>query len=182
MRREIALLVGLVGLCLATLSGCATPSIEERRASTALYCAPIDIALSQRPEDLQKAATAGDAQAQLSLSIVLSQGLNGAPVDAAAAEVWRTKAGQPRGVRNANVYVPGTNHHPGSVMLISVPAYDVPLEQLIAVDACVVALNSPPIDMSGLEKIARGACGGLDNYRRLLNAWTAARKPPQPKP
>jgi hypothetical protein len=182
MSKRLRLFAGLLGLVAVTLAGCATPSLQERQASAALYCAPIDMALSRRPEELLKAATTGDAQAQLSLSIVLAQGLNGSPADAAAADVWRIKAGQPRGVRNANVYVPGTNHNPGSVMLISVPAYDVPLEQLIAIDACIAALNSPPMDLSGLERIARGACGGPENYKRLLDAWTAARKPSHPKP
>ena len=164
----------LAFLSLAALNACATLSPERTPEALALFCAPIDVALSTPPASLLAQATSGDAQAQFAYSIVLGYGLSGAEVNASDAEAWRGKAIAPRGAHMTSVYVPGGKHQTGSVMMVSVPTVDVPLEQQMAVDACLAALNAP-IDVDHIQRIKNGACGGEANFQKLHAAWLVAK-------
>ena len=163
----------------ASVSACANYAPPQTAIDVALYCAPLDVALTSLPESLRTAAQSGEAQAQFSYAIVLANGLNGVVPNGKDAQDWRTKAVAPRGTRASSIYVPGAKHQAGSVMMISVPVYDVSFEQQIAVDDCIAALKAPA-DRIQLDQVAKGLCGGLENYQRLRAAWAAAIARPQP--
>lgn len=163
--------LGLIAAC-AGLSACAAVTPEERAARVSLYCAPIEIALATPLADLRTAAETGDGQMQFALAIALDNGLGVRP-DTAEAALWRARAVAQRGVRTTSVYAPGYKHHPGSVIPISTPLYDVSFEQQIAVDRCIAALKLRSGDAPDLKR-EPALCGGPDAFLRLRDAWRKA--------
>ena len=140
----------------------------------ALYCAPIDVAISTSPDVLAAQAAAGNAQSQLAFALVLANGLNGTPIDKSASVAWRVKSSGPSGTRMASLYLPGGKHQAGRVMMVSLPTYDAPIEQQVEVDRCVAALNTPALPKT-ITRIDHGECGGAENFKRLFDAWTRAK-------
>jgi hypothetical protein len=153
------------------LAGCVSLPLSADRQL--VFCRSIDMALEQSPAALRKSADAGDGHAQLALSIVQTYGLNGEPVDSTAAVYNRGRALASRGSTTTAIYVPGYLKVPGHTQLISIPVTDVSEIEDRAVAACVAVLASPGNDARA--RIAKGVCGGAENYRRLSAGWANAK-------
>ena len=149
-------------------------SIKEQSDVAKLDCAPIEVALWLPVAALRAEAERGDAQAQFAWSLVLANGLNGQVANPTLATDWRAKATAMRGTTVSQVYLPGINNLPGSLMAVSVPVYEVSLSQQIIVDSCVMVLNSS-LDARSLARVEQGVCGGSENFVRLRQAWLAAK-------
>ncbi len=152
----------------AALGGCVTVMSPQMRVA---FSATVDDALQKSPADLKAQADTGQARAQLSYSIVLRYGLNGTPVDVAAADHYRALAIAQRGTTTTAIYVPGYAKVPASTELVDIPVYDVPLGAAIVAEACAAALATPPGQAQDVD-----ACGGADNTARLSALWKAATK------
>lgn len=160
MKRPLGALVGGVAL----LAGCASaPSPDER----AQLLAPVVLALTSSPAALRQAADAGDAEAQLSYSIVLKAGLNGSTPDLLSSIDYAKRAAAPRGTRTNAIYIPGFKGRAGSVSLINSPVYAVSPRQLAVVNDCVAWLEG--------RVGSPDACGSHEASLDLAKAWSRAR-------
>lgn len=165
-RRSTRRLQILAGAALAAgLGACHTLA-----ASTPLVelLAPLDQALVEAPEGLERRATAGDAKAQLSLSLVLAYGLNGQAQDRAAADDWRRRAIASRRFIPITQYTAAFNGQTSRVNVINVPTYDVSPAQVAATDACAAWLSGRPSPL--------GACGDADEPAHRMALWQTAQE------
>ncbi len=174
---------GLGAVVVLLLAGCVSLPLSADRQLA--FCRSIEMALEQSPAALRESADAGDGHAQLALSIVQAHGLNGESVDEAAASINRNRAMASRGTTTTAIYVPGYLKVPGHTQLISVPVTDVSAIEAQTVDACVALLvlpvQEPHTPMADAQAritrnlLAKGACGGAENYGRLSLGWAKAK-------
>lgn len=155
----------MLSCCAGLLAGCASEPGPDERAQ---LLNPVVLALSSEPAMLRQAAEAGDAEAQLSYSIVLKAGLNGATPDLLSSIEYAKRASAPRGVRTNAIYIPGFRGHAGSVSLINSPVYAVSHRQLEVVNACVAWLEG--------RIGSADACGSTQTAHDLAGAWRKARR------
>lgn len=154
----LLLVVGL-GACQTLVT---SPSLAERLA-------PLDRALTTSPAELEGAAASGDAEAQFSLSLVLSYGLHGHPTDQHKATDWRARALANRRFMPITQYTAAFNGQPSRVNIINVPTYDVSPAETMAVDACIAWLTG---------RIASdGACGDPEQATRRMALWKSSQTP-----
>ena len=154
------------GLFVLALAGCAT--MGDPRVA-ALSVQVVESALTEAPVELQRAADQGQANAQLSYSIVLRYGLNGTKADADAAKAYHMLALASRGTTTTAIYVPNGKHS-GHTQLVSIPRYDISGATAWAADDCVDALQT----QVKAEAIGN-RCGGADTYTHLAGLWAQAR-------
>ena len=160
MKRELCAVTAILAM-----SGCATMGNPQAGALSAQI---LEQALTQSPADLRQAADQGGAAAQLSYSIVLRYGLNGARRDAEAANAYQTRALASRGTTTTAIYVP-TGKHSGHTQLISIPRYDISGAIAKAADDCADTLKAQP-----KAETVTTQCGGAANYVRLADLWSKA--------
>ena len=153
------------------LAGCATLSPE---AVTRLN-QPLEMALTVPAGMLRLQAEAGDAQAQLALSVAGRYGLNGETFDEAQAGRWARQAGRPRGFTPITQYIAGYKGHPSRVITTSIPRYDVSPLQVSIVHRCAALLARPPAASELRKELEGGACGGEGRFQRLSVLWAQAR-------
>lgn len=158
--RPMLVLAGLAGV----VSACATI------APTAGMLAPLDRALASDLPLLREQAEAGDAEAQLAMSIVAAHGLRGRVSDAGEASFWLRRALANRRIMPITQYTAAFNGNPSRVNIIHTPVAVIQPGQVAAIDRCIDVLRGG----TG----APGACGatpGEAEARRV--AWSEARRP-----
>lgn len=132
----------------------------------------LDLALLAPPAALRARAEGGEAPAQAAYALALRFGLNSAPIDPAAADGWRARAGAARGYTQVTSYTAAFRGQPSRVSLINVPRFDIAPGELAAADRCAAALSLRPDARTGAPA---DACGGADMTRRLRALWRHAR-------
>lgn len=142
-----------------SLAGCASLSPQ----AIAQLNQPIETALTTPTPVLRERAEAGNAQAQLALSVALQ--LRPGSDNRDLSRHWRMRAMAARGFTPLTLYVAGYKGHPSRVSTTLVPRYDVSSLQAVAIGACTRLLSGPPADLT--RALDQGVCGGRTNYDRL---------------
>lgn len=168
MKTSYSWLIASLAMC---LSGCATlsPDLQAR------FSQSVEVALTEAPDDLRRAADTGDGHAQLSYSIVLRYGLNGEAENPISAGEYRARAVASRGTTTTAIYVPGYKKSPGHTQLIAVPHFDVGEMEARAAEHCAMLLASGATPETAASDLQAGVCGGPDAYRRMQVLWIKAR-------
>lgn len=147
----------------AALAGCAALVTPLPLADMLM---PIQRAISTDAERLNQEAAAGDAQAQLALSIALAYGLGGRAVQPAEAAVWRSRALSARTYQPITQYTAAFNGQPSRVNIINIPQPAITPLQVKNIDRCLAVLT---------ERISDAvACGDDDEGARLRSDWASA--------
>ena len=163
--------IWILVLAAVGLAGCVSLTPERQ----AQWSGPVEDAAMGMPADLQARAAGGQAKAQLSWSLVVRYGLHGVTADVAEAQKWRTRAVASRGSQTTAVWVPGFKKTPGHTQIMQIPVYDVTETQAQVAEACAALLDAPGTDAALSAALAKGTCGGRDNYVRLGREWAVAK-------
>ena len=131
--------------------------------------APLYLALSQSPEVLRARAEAGEAEAQLALSLVYTLERRHAPDAVSAAAMWRGRALAQRRFTPITQYTAAFNGQPSRVNIINVPVPVITTAQAAAIDACVEALMTD-------EGRQTEACGTNDAADERFANWGRAKE------